>query len=124
MHINESSENYLESILMLAMEKDQVRSIDVVNKMNYSKPSISIAMKRLREEGKITMDESGHIYLTEEGEAIARKILERHEFFRRFLVTMGVSEDIAEEEACRIEHDISQETFEIIRTYVQKKGLM
>lgn len=119
MHPHESSEDYLEAILMLRQEKGDVRSIDIVNKMNFSKPSVSVAMKHLREKGHITMEENGFIHLTPSGEAIAQDILSRHEFFTSMLKMMGVEEEIAYEEACMLEHDISKDTFEKMRSWME-----
>ena len=115
MNIHESAEDYLENILMLKEEKGYARSIDIATSLNVTKPSVSFAMKRLRENGYITMDEKNYIYLTDSGYEIARRIYERHRFLSRFLVQLGVPEDIAKEDACKIEHDISKETFDAIR---------
>ena len=111
MKILESAENYLETILVLHQKNGEVRSIDIVNEMNFSKPSVSVAMKHFREDGYIVMDENGYISLTEKGLEIAQKIYERHTLLTDLLVKMGVSEDTAAQDACRIEHDLSDETF-------------
>jgi len=113
----ESMEDYLETILILKKKNGKVRSIDIVSELGYSKPSISIAMKGLREKNLITMDEVGYITLTKEGQAIAEKILERHTLLSDWLIRLGVSEDVAKEDACRIEHDISEETFTILKKH-------
>ena len=124
MQIHESSEDYLENILILSKRLPVVRSIDIVNKMNFSKPSVSIAMKRLREEGKITMDDNGFITLTEMGKEIAEMIYTRHQFFSDLLMKIGVDEETAVEEACHIEHDISQDTFEKLKAWVENTKLL
>lgn len=115
MNIHESAEDYLESILMLTQEKGYARSIDIATRLNVTKPSVSFAMKRLRENGYILMDEESLITLTPKGEEIAARMYERHTLLTRFLMQLGVSEAAAKEDACKIEHDISQETFEAIK---------
>ena len=117
MKIQEAAENYLECILIIEKEKGQVRSIDIVNEMGYSKPSISVAMKRLRENGYIDMDEEGFITLNPSGKAIAERIYARHRWLTKFLVTLGVSEKTAAIDACKMEHDLSDETFECIKAH-------
>ena len=117
----ESSEDYLETILILRERKGNVRSIDIVNEMNYSKPSISIAMKKLREAGKIEMDANGYISLTPEGEGIARKIYARHKLLQTVLMAIGVDPQTASEEACRIEHDINDDTYNKINEYYNER---
>ena len=121
MHSNESAENYLETILILSEKKAQVRSIDIVNETGYKKPSISIAMKNLRQKGHITVDENGFIHLTKEGRAIAEMIYERHKVLSGLLIKLGVPEDIATEDACRIEHVISSESFSAIKKAIKNK---
>lgn len=118
MKIHESAENYLETIYMLKSQKGNVRSIDIVNELEYTKPSVSIAMKNLRENGYITMDADGLIALTEKGTEVAEKMYERHTVISSWLIKIGVSEEAAEEDACRIEHVISEESFEAIKKYV------
>lgn len=120
MKIQESAENYLETILLLSRRAGQVRSIDIVNELNFSKPSVSFAMKQFRENGLVEMDAQGHITLTEQGRVIAERTYERHEVLTRFLVSLGVSERIAAEDACRIEHVISSESFEKIKGFASK----
>ena len=112
-------EDYLETILLLYKRKGKVRSIDIVNELGYSKASISIAMKGLRERKLIEMDEVGYITFTGEGLSIAERVLERHNFLSNWLISLGVSEQTAQEDACRIEHDISEETFTILKKYLQ-----
>ena len=114
MNIYESAEDHLERILMLLEQKGYVRSVDIAAGLNVSKPSVSVAMKKLRENGYINMGEDSLISLTDKGYAIARKIYDRHQKLTRYLVQLGVPEEIAREDACRMEHDISQETFEAI----------
>ena len=120
LEINESVENYLEAILMLKEKNGMVRSIDVVRLLNFSKPSISRAMSRLRENGYITMDGEGWLELTEKGYEIAARIYERHQLFTQWLVALGVSPETAREDSCRIEHDISEESFEKIKAHIEK----
>ena len=117
MKIQESAENYLETILMLKEEKGAVRSIDIARKMDFSKPSISRAMSLLRENGYITMDKEGLIDLTDAGMEIASRIYERHRLLSKWLVALGVSPETASEDACRIEHDVSDETFQKIKEH-------
>ena len=113
----ESMEDYLETILLLHNKNNKVRSIDIVNELGYTKASVSVAMKGLREKSLITMDEVGYISLTKEGMAIAEKILERHTLLSNWLIKLGVSEAVAKEDACRIEHDISEETFNVLKKH-------
>ncbi len=119
MKSNESAENYLETILVLGEKLPVVRSVDIANEMGFKKSSVSIAMKNLREKGHITVTDAGFIYLTDSGREIAEMIYERHEFLTKWLVTMGVSEEIASEDACRIEHVVSKESFAAIKKYVK-----
>ena len=113
--IQESAENYLETILSLKSKKNEVRSIDVANELGFSKPSISRAVSLFKQEGYITVDEHGIISLTETGLRIARRVSERHETLMKFLISIGVSEKTAEDDACRIEHVISEEAFNKIK---------
>lgn len=115
MQIKESAEDYLEKILILSNKNSLVRSIDIVNYMKLSKPSVSVAMKKLRENGYILMDNDGYITLTEEGKKIAEKIYERHMFITKWLQDLGVPEEIASSDACKIEHVLSEETFDAIK---------
>ena len=124
MKIHESAENYLETILVLSQRKQFVRSIDIVNELNFSKPSVSIAMKHLRENSYIVMDEDGYITLTETGFEIANKIYERHQLISALLTKIGVEPEIAKEEACRIEHDISQDTFEKLKSWLSQNKII
>ncbi len=122
MHTNESAEMYLECILELTNEHGEVRSIDVARKTGYSKPSISRAMGLLKKSGHIDVDAGGYITLSESGRAIAEKILERHRLITDFLIKIGVSSDTAAEDACKIEHVISDESFAKIKEYAGKIG--
>lgn len=120
MKIQESGENYLETILILEMEKGNVRSVDVANRLEFSKASISRAMGILREAGYLTIDDAGNLLLTETGREKANQIYERHKLITRFFVeALEVSEETAEKDACRIEHVISDETFEQMRLWLQ-----
>ena len=116
---HESAENYLESILMLSMDHRVVRSIDIANSLGFSKPSVSVAMKRLREEGKIEVDGSGYITLTESGMKIAKDTYEKHVLITNTLVALGVNSYTAAQDACRIEHVLSPESFRKIKTYYE-----
>ena len=117
---NESSENYLETILILSKRLPVVRSVDIANELNYTKPSVSIAMKHLREKNLITVTDAGFIYLTDSGKEIAEMIYERHEAISRWLIRLGVSEKTAAEDACKIEHVISRESFEALTRHIEK----
>ena len=118
MEIHESAENYLEAILILSRRKGSVRSVDIASELDYTKPSVSVAMKNLRENGFIETDSEGHITLTERGRAIAETVYERHTFLSEWLMSLGVSEKISIEDACRIEHVISAESFAAIKRFV------
>ena len=120
MKIHESAEDYLERILVLKKQNGKVISIDIANSMNYSKPSISRAMKNLKEAGYIVINSKGEIELTDNGSKIANRIYERHILLTNYFIKLGVPEEIAELDACRIEHDLSDETFEAIKKHVLK----
>lgn len=120
--ILESGEDYLETILVLHNRNGEVRSIDIAAELDYSKPSVSVAMKNLRERECITVDKGGYITLTEKGRAIAEKVYERHVLFTNWLISLGVSEDTAAEDACRIEHCLSAESFEAIKKFVRNNS--
>ena len=120
MTINESVEDYLEAILVLKEKNGMVRSIDVVHHMNYSKPSISRAMSRLRENGYITMDPEGWLGLTDAGREIAERIYERHRLLTQWLTRLGVDPKVAQADACRMEHDISEETFQCLKNHISQ----
>lgn len=120
MKIQESAENYLETILLLQQRKGSVRSIDIANELEFSKPSVSVAMKNLRLNGYIEMDPAGLIRLLPPGLAIAEAVLEKHRLMTEFLIGLGVSPYVAAEDACRIEHVLSDESFEAIKNHVMK----
>ena len=121
MKIKESAENYLETILMLKKKNGHVRSIDVATELGFTKPSVSVAMKNFREEGYIVTDADGGISLTEKGMEIAERVYERHDLIARALILIGVDEETAYEDSCKIEHDISQQTFEKLKKFVEKQ---
>ena len=120
MHINESAENYLETILLLGKTHPVVRSVDVANELDFKKSSVSVAMKKLREAGHITVTPEGYIYLTESGKKIADTMYERHQLLSAWLIQLGVGPAIAVEDACRIEHVISSESFEAIKKHASQ----
>lgn len=120
MKMTESLENYLETILTLSKVKPVVRAVDIADELNYKKSSISIALKRLREQEQVTVTKEGFIYLTPAGEAVAKTIFERHELISKWLMSLGVDEETAIEDACRMEHVISAESFAAIKNHVQK----
>ena len=120
MNIYESAEDYLERILILQKRNKEVRSIDIAHDMGFSKPSISVAMKKLKEAGLIVIDDNGFITLTKEGHVIADKVYERHCVLTKVLTSIGVSEEQAEKDACKVEHVISEETFEAIKDHIEK----
>lgn len=117
MNVQETTENYLETILMLHQERGFVRSVDVANRMGYSKPTISEQMKKFRAQGYVEMDESGYITLTLAGDAIAQRIYERHVIIAQMLMSLGVEEQVAYTDACKIEHDLSEESFARLRAH-------
>lgn len=114
----ESVEDYLETILMLKKRLPYVRSIDIAHELGYSKPSVSVAMRNLREQGYVDMDDNGHIHLTETGHSWAESVLERHELLSNWLIHLGVEQNLAEEDACRMEHDMSDETFVALKKHI------
>ena len=120
MNINESAENYLETILMLSKKLPVVRSVDIANELGFKKSSVSIAMKNLRENNHITVSDAGFIFLTDSGRKIAEMIFERHELISSWLMRIGVSEETALEDACKMEHVISPESFEAIKKFIRK----
>lgn len=124
MNIYESAEDYLEAILFLRERNGMVRSIDIVHEKNITKPSVSVAMKKLRENGYIEMDADGFISLLPPGEEIAQRISNRHRMLTKFLEALGVSSENASADACKIEHDLSQESFEKLVAFAQERGLL
>ncbi len=121
MRIQESAENYLEAILVIGKRKGYVRSIDVANELSVSKPSVSVAMKSFKNEGYIFVNESGEIALTDKGREIAEKVYERHNVIANALLLLGVSEENAYADSCKIEHVISDESFKKLKEYIEKQ---
>ena len=119
MHINSSGENYLETILILSKKRPVVRSVDIATELDFKKPSVSVAMKKLRTSGHITVSPEGYINLTESGKEIATQIYERHVLLSSWLERLGVDPDIAAQAACRIEHVISSESFEALKKHIK-----
>ena len=120
MNINESAENYLETILQLSKTLPVVRSVDIANELGFKKSSVSVAMKNLRQKEHITVTDSGFIYLTDSGKKIAEHVYEKHQLLKGWLCSLGVSEEIAAEDACKMEHVISDESFNAIREHANK----
>ena len=120
MNIHKSAEDYLEAMLILEKQHGYIRSIDIAQMLEVTKPSVSYAVKRLRENGYILMEKDGRITLTETGLAIAARMYERHTLLTQFLLALGVSEETAREDACKIEHDLSDETFEAMKAHAKK----
>ena len=120
MRIHESAENYLETILMLRQRNGSVRSIDIANELDFSKPSVSVAMKNLRTNGYIEVDKSGDIRLLPARLEIAQRVLEKHTMLTNYLIALGVSPETASEDACRMEHVISKESFDAIKAHATK----
>ena len=117
-HSTESTEDYLETILSLQNKSGQVRSIDIATEMNFSKASVSVAMKKLREKDYITVSDNGSILLTDKGHAEAERVLEKHTILSGWLISLGVDKEIAKEDACRMEHDISEESYAAIKAFI------
>ena len=122
MNIYESAEDYLERILILHEKQDKVISLDIANSLGYSKPSVSRAMKNLRENGYIIVEANGNLVLTDKGMEVAKRIYERHVILSELLVCLGVSEKVALSDACKIEHDLSEESFEAIKKHIKEKS--
>ena len=121
MNIHESEENYLETILVLSLKGGRVRSIDIANKLEYSKPSVSVAMKNLRTKGYITTDDEGYITLTEKGRKIANSMYERHVTISDWLISLGVNKKTAVQDACKMEHIMSEKTFLAIKKHIENQ---
>ena len=119
MKTHESAENYLETILILGKQKKPIRSVDIANELVFSKPSVSVAMKNLRENGHIIMDTDGHITLTDSGRAIAQKMYDRHMLISNWLISLGVDKEVAVNDACKIEHDMSEQSFLAIQKHIK-----
>jgi Mn-dependent DtxR family transcriptional regulator len=120
MSIHESGENYLEQLLLLSKEKEKVRAVDLCAALGFSRPTVSVMLRQLREDGFVAVAENGGLVLTEKGEVVARRVYERHCIIAQLLMALGVSREVAMEDACKIEHDISDETFLKLRAYVEK----
>ena len=119
MAVSEAIENYLETIYILSQQQNEVHAIDICSYLSYSRPTVSIVLRQMREHGLVTVNEANHIYLTEEGLKIAAHMYERHELLTNMLVTLGVSRETAIRDACKIEHDLSEETFEAIKRHME-----
>lgn len=120
MKIMESAENYLETIYILKQKKGYVRSVDVANELSFSKPSVSVAMKKFRTDGYVNVDDSGNITLTQKGEEIAKTMYERHHVIAKALIALGVDENIAYTDSCKIEHHISDISFQKIKEHIER----
>lgn len=124
MAVSEAIENYLETILILSKQQNEVHAVDICSYLSYSRPTVSIVLRQMRENGLVRVDEYNHIHLTDEGYAIASRIYERHTLLSELLTALGVSRETAQRDACKIEHDLSDETFEAIKRHVlsRKQG--
>lgn len=120
MAVSEAIENYLETILVLSAKKPELHAVDICDELGYSRPTLSVVLKRMREGGLILVDENNHITLTEKGREIAEKIYERHNVISKFFMDIGVSEETALHDACKIEHDLSDETFACIKNFINE----
>ena len=120
MNLLESGEDYLEAILMLSTKQKDVHAIDVANELNFSKPSVSIALKKLKEGGYIDIDEHNHLHLTDSGMEVAQKIYERHILLTQILIELGVDSEDAAKDACKLEHDLTTQSFQAIKNYYNK----
>ena len=119
-HVTEATENYLETLLILSQRLKEVHAIDICTELGYSRPTVSVFLKGMREKGLVEVDENNHIWLTETGRAIAVPIYERHNILLKLLEQLGVSPKTAAIDACKIEHDLSEETYQCIRRFVNK----
>lgn len=119
MAVSEAIENYLETIYILSQQQNEVHAIDICSYLSYSRPTVSIVLRQMREHGLVTVNEDNHIYLTEEGLRVATHIYERHEVLTRLLMALGVSRETALHDACKIEHDLSDETFEALKRHAE-----
>ena len=120
MAVSEATENYLETIYILSLRQNEVHAVDVCAYLSYSRPTVSIVLRQMRESGLVTVDDMNHIHLTPEGEGIAKKLYERHTLISEMLVSLGVSRETAVRDACKIEHDLSEETFDAIKRHAEK----
>ena len=121
MNITESVENYLETIHILSLKKPEVHAIDICNHLGFSRPTVSIVLRQLREGGLVTVNEDNHVYLAPEGLAVAERMYERHQLLTKMLIGIGVEPELAQRDACKIEHDLSDETFDAIRRHYREK---
>ena len=122
MAVSEAIENYLETIYILSQQQNEVHAIDICSYLSYSRPTVSIVLRQMREHGLVTVNAENHIYLTEEGQRIASRVFERHEVLTAMLIKLGVSRETALRDACKIEHDLSDETFEAIKRHMAQHG--
>ena len=122
MAVSEAIENYLETIYILSQQQNEVHAIDICSYLSYSRPTVSIVLRQMREHGLVTVNEDNHIFLTEEGHRIASRIFKRHEVLTQMLTQLGVSHETAVRDACKIEHDLSDETFEAIKRHMAQHG--
>ena len=120
MAVSEATENYLETIYILSLRQNEVHAVDVCAYLSYSRPTVSIVLRQMRESGLVTVDDMNHIHLTPEGEGIAKKLYERHTLISEMLVSLGVSRETAVRDACKIEHDLSEETFDAIKKHAER----
>ena len=123
MAVSEAIENYLETIYILSLQQNEVHAIDICSYLSYSRPTVSIVLRQMREHGLVTVNEDNHIFLTEEGHRIASRIFERHQVLTLLLTQLGVSHETAVRDACKIEHDLSDETFEAIKRHMAEHGV-
>ncbi|MBR5289031.1 MAG: metal-dependent transcriptional regulator [Clostridia bacterium] len=122
MAVSEAIENYLETIYILSKEKSEIHAVDICSYLSYSRPTVSIVLRQMREQELVIVNEENHIYLTEEGTRIAHRMHERHELLTQLFMSYGVSRETAMRDACKIEHDLSDETFEALKRHVQSEG--
>ena len=124
MKIHESAEDYLETILILSKDQPNLHAIDICSYLGYSRPTVSIILKKMKDDGLVTVDNDNHITLTETGKAVAEQIYERHKLLSELLIHIGVSKETALKDACKIEHDISEETFEALKNFAAESGII
>lgn len=124
MAITEAVENYLETILILSKDQPNIHAIDICSYLGYSRPTVSIILKKMKDDGLVTVDDDNHITLTETGKAVAEQIYERHKLLSELLIHIGVSKETALKDACKIEHDISDETFEALKNFAAESGII
>ena len=122
MAVSEAIQNYLETIYILSLKQNEVHAVDICNHLSYSRPTVSIVLRQMRENGLVTVDDLNHIHLTEEGRSIAASLYERHTIISELFMALGVSRETALEDACKIEHDLSDETFEALKAHLAKYG--